>query len=387
MKEIAVLGSTGSIGTQTLDVIRLHRDRFHASVLAARSHVDRLLAQAEEFQPHCIAVTDPEAGRAFRAAYAGPAEVLTGENALLEAVKRTDVDLAVVAVVGIAGLEPTLEALRQGKELALANKETLVTGGALVTAAADRAGCLIRPVDSEHSAIFQCLLGQDRKAVHRLILTASGGPFRGKTREELAQVTLADCLKHPTWHMGQKVTIDSATMFNKGLEIIEAHWLFRVPYDRIRVVVQPQSLIHSMVEYEDGSILAQIGNPDMRLPIQFALTYPERLPSPSHEFVDWSAISSILVSEPDENVFRSLQMAYEAGQAGGDAAAAFNAADEEAVAAFVQGRLPFLGIYDVVEHVLDGWQTRPVASVDDVWDADRRAREAAQVYIRGQGSC
>ncbi len=387
MKEIAVLGSTGSIGTQTLDVIRLHRDRFHASVLAARSHVDQLLAQAEEFQPHCIAVTDPEAGRAFRAAYAGPAEVLIGENALLEAVKRTDVDLAVVAVVGIAGLEPTLEAIRQGKELALANKETLVTGGALVTAAADRAGCLIRPVDSEHSAIFQCLLGQDRKAVHRLILTASGGPFRGKTREELAQVTLADCLKHPTWHMGQKVTIDSATMFNKGLEIIEAHWLFRVPYDRIRVVVQPQSLIHSMVEYEDGSILAQIGNPDMRLPIQFALTYPERLPSPSHEFVDWSAISSILVSEPDENVFRSLRMAYEAGQAGGDAAAAFNAADEEAVAAFVQGRLPFLGIYDVVEHVLDGWQTRPVESVDAVWDADRRAREAAQAYIRGQGSC
>lgn len=387
MKEIAVLGSTGSIGTQTLDVIRLHRDRFHASVLAARSHVEQLLAQAEEFQPHCIAVTDPEAGRAFRAAYAGPAEVLTGENALLEAVKRADVDLAVVAVVGIAGLEPTLEAIRQGKELALANKETLVTGGVLVTEAADRAGCLIRPVDSEHSAIFQCLLGQDRKAVHRLILTASGGPFRGKTREELAQVTLADCLKHPTWHMGQKVTIDSATMFNKGLEIIEAHWLFRVPYDRIRVVVQPQSLIHSMVEYEDGSILAQIGNPDMRLPIQFALTYPERLPSPSHEFVDWSAISSILVSEPDEKVFRSLRMAYEAGQAGGDAAAAFNAADEEAVAAFVQGRLPFLGIYDVVEHVLDGWQTRPVESADAVWDADRRAREAAQAYIRRQGSC
>lgn len=387
MKEIAVLGSTGSIGTQTLDVIRSHKDRFHASVLAARSHVDQLLAQAEEFQPHCIAVTDPEAGRTFRAAYAGPAEVLTGEDALLEAVKRTDVDLVLVAVVGIAGLAPTLEAIRQGKELALANKETLVTGGALVTEAADRAGVLIRPVDSEHSAIFQCLLGQDAKAVHRLILTASGGPFRGKTREELAQVTLADCLKHPTWHMGQKVTIDSATMFNKGLEIIEAHWLFRVPYDRIRVVVQPQSLIHSMVEYEDGSILAQIGNPDMRLPIQFALTYPERLPSPSHEFVDWSAISSILVSEPDEKVFRSLRMAYEAGEAGGDAAAAFNAADEEAVAAFTEGRLPFLGIYDAVEHVLDGWETRPVRSVDEVWAADRRAREAARAYIRGRGTC
>lgn len=387
MKEIAVLGSTGSIGTQTLDVLRLHKDRFHASVLAAHHSVDVLLAQAAEFQPRCIAVTDPEAGRAFRARYDGPAEVLIGEEALLEAVRRTDVDLVVVAVVGIAGLAPTLEAIRQGKEIALANKETLVTGGALVTEAADRAGITIRPVDSEHSAIFQCLLGQDRKGVHRLILTASGGPFRGRSREELAQVTLADCLKHPTWHMGRKVTIDSATMFNKGLEIIEAHWLFRVPYDRIKVVVQPQSLIHSMVEYDDGSIIAQIGEPDMRLPIQFALTWPERLPSPSHSFLDWGRIASIFVSEPDETVFRSLRLAVDAGKAGGTATTALNGADEEAVAAFVRGEISFLDIFSVVEDVLDQWETSPVRTLDDVWDADHRAREAARASIRRRRLC
>lgn len=387
MKEIAVLGSTGSIGTQTLDVIRLHHGRFHAAVLAAHSSVDALLAQAEEFQPRCVAVTDEAAGRAFRSRYEGTAEVLIGENALVEAVRRADVDLVLVAVVGIAGLAPTLEAIRQGKELALANKETLVTGGALVTKAADEAGIVIRPVDSEHSAIFQCLLGQDGKHVHRLLLTASGGPFRGRTREELAQVTLADCLAHPTWHMGRKVTIDSATMFNKGLEIIEAHWLFRVPYGRIQVVVQPQSLIHSMVEYDDGSILAQLGEPDMRLPIQFALTYPERLPSPSHSFVDWGALSSILVSEPDTSVFRSLRLAYAAGEAGGDMTAALNAADEEAVAAFVEGRVTFLQIFDVVEAVLGGWTARPVPSIDAVWDADRRARAAARSAIGRMAPC
>ena len=385
MREIAVLGSTGSIGTQTLDVIRLHKDRFHAAVLAAHQSVEALLAQAEEFQPHCIAVTDEEAGKDFLARYNGPAEVLLGASALMEAVRRTDVDLVMVAVVGIAGLAPTLEAIHQGKELALANKETLVTGGALVTAAADQAGILIRPIDSEHSAIFQCLLGQDRKGLHRLILTASGGPFRGRSTEELKQVTLADCLKHPTWHMGRKVTIDSATMFNKGLEIIEAHWLFRVPYDRIQVIVQPQSLIHSMVEYADGSIMAQIGNPDMRLPIQFALTYPERLPSPSHEFVDWSRLAAIDVSMPDESVFRSLRMARAAGTAGGTMTTALNAADEEAVAAFVRGEISFPGIFTIVEDVLDRWDNQEVRSLDDVWAADRLARESAREAIRRTG--
>lgn len=378
MKEIAILGSTGSIGTQALDVVRLHRDRFHPAILAAHTSVDALLAQAEEFQPYVVAVTDKEAGKEFRRRYEGSAEVLTGPEALTAAAAREEADLVLVAVVGMAGLAPTLEAIRAGKELALANKETLVAGGELVTAAADAAGILIRPVDSEHSAIFQCLLGQDRRGVHRLILTASGGPFRGRTREELAHVTLADCLKHPTWHMGRKVTIDSATMFNKGLEVMEAHWLFRVPYEKIKVVVQPQSLIHSMVEYDDGSIMAQLGEPDMRLPIQFALTCPERLPSPSRRYVDWSAISSILVSEPDLSVFRSLRIAYDAGKAGGTAGAAFNAANEEAVQAFVEGRIGFLSIFDVVEEVLDRWSGGPSDTLEAIWEADRKAREAAR---------
>lgn len=381
MKEIAILGSTGSIGTQTMDVIRLHSDLFHASVIAAHKSIDTLRKQAEEFHPHAIVITDEEAGRKFRESYTGDAEVLIGEKALTECVKRDDVDLVLVSVVGITGLAPTLEAIRAGKELALANKETLVVGGALVLEEARKHHTLIRPVDSEHSAIFQSMLGQDKKGIHKILLTASGGPFRGKTREELAHVTVADAMKHPTWNMGMKVTLDSATMFNKGLEVIEAHWLFGVDYDDIEVIVQPQSLIHSMVEYNDGSIIAQIGNPDMRLPIQFALTYPDRLPSPSHEFVDWSQILSIQVEKPDMKVFRSLHLAFEAGKAGGDTTTAFNAANEEAIRAFIAGKLSFLSIFDVVEDTLSQWQIKPISSYEDVLVADKKARELADRCI------
>ena len=381
MKEIAILGSTGSIGTQTMDVIRLHSDLFHASVIAAHKSIDTLRKQAEEFHPHAIVITDEEAGRKFRESYTGDAEVLVGKEALTECVKRDDVDLVLVSVVGITGLAPTLEAIRAGKELALANKETLVAGGALVLEEARKHHTLIRPVDSEHSAIFQSMLGQDKKGIHKILLTASGGPFRGKTREELAHVTVVDAMKHPTWNMGMKVTLDSATMFNKGLEVIEAHWLFGVDYDDIEVIVQPQSLIHSMVEYDDGSIIAQIGNPDMRLPIQFALTYPDRLPSPSHEFVDWSQILSIQVEKPDMKVFRSLHLAFEAGKAGGDTTTAFNAANEEAIRAFIAGKLSFLSIFDVVEDTLSQWQTKPISSYEDVLVADKKARELADRCI------
>ena len=381
MKEIAILGSTGSIGTQTMDVIRLHSDLFHASVIAAHKSIDTLRKQAEEFHPHAIVITDEEAGRKFRESYTGDAEVLIGEKALTECVKRDDVDLVLVSVVGITGLAPTLEAIRAGKELALANKETLVAGGALVLEEARKHHTLIRPVDSEHSAIFQSMLGQDKKGIHKILLTASGGPFHGKTREELAHVTVEDAMKHPTWNMGMKVTLDSATMFNKGLEVIEAHWLFGVDYDDIEVIVQPQSLIHSMVEYNDGSIIAQIGNPDMRLPIQFALTYPDRLPSPSHEFVDWSQILSIQVEKPDMKVFRSLHLAFEAGKAGGDTTTAFNAANEEAIRAFIAGKLSFLSIFDVVEDTLSQWQTKPISSYEDVLVADKKARELADRCI------
>ena len=382
MKEIAILGSTGSIGTQTMDVIRLHSDLFHASVIAAHKSIEQLRQQAEEFHPHAIVITDEEAGRKFLDTYEGDAEILIGEEALSAVVHREDVDLVLVSVVGITGLKPTLEAIRAGKELALANKETLVAGGALVLEEARKHHTLIRPVDSEHSAIFQSMLGQDTKGIHKILLTASGGPFRGKSREELVHVTVADAMKHPTWNMGMKVTLDSATMFNKGLEVIEAHWLFDVDYDDIEVIVQPQSLIHSMVEYDDGSIMAQIGNPDMRLPIQFALTYPDRLPSPSHEFVDWSQIAAIRIEKPDLQVFRSLKLAYEAGKAGGDATTAFNAANEEAIRAFIAGKLSFLSIFDVVEHTLADWQAQPVTSYEAVIEADRRARELADRYIR-----
>ena len=384
IKEIAILGSTGSIGTQTLDVVRLYPDRFHASVLAARKNIDLLLKQAEEFHPHCIVITDEEAGKKFQEIYHGPAEIFTGDAALTECVKRDDVDLALISVVGIAGLAPTLAAIEAGKELALANKETLVAGGALVLEAAKRHHTLIRPVDSEHSAIFQSLLGQDFKHIHKIILTASGGPFRGKKAEDLKHVTLADAMKHPTWQMGQKVTLDSATLFNKGLEVIEAHWLFGVDYDDIEVLVQPQSLIHSMVEYDDGTIIAQLGLTDMRLPIQFALTYPERLPSPSHEFIDWKKISSIITEQPDMKTFRSLRLAYEAGKAGGDMTCVFNAANEEAIRAFIAGKISFLEIFDVVEETLGRWQRRDIRTLADVLASDGESRVLTDSIIKGK---
>lgn len=381
MKEIAVLGSTGSIGTQMMDVIRLHSDLFHAAVIAAHKSIDKLQEQAALFHPYAIVITDEDAGKKFLETYNGDADVLIGEAALSEVVKRDDVDLVLVAVVGITGLLPTLEAIRAGKELALANKETLVAGGALVLEEAKKNHTLIRPVDSEHSAIFQSMIGQDQKGIHKILLTASGGPFRGRTREELAQVTVADAMKHPTWNMGTKVTLDSATMFNKGLEVIEAHWLFGVDYQDIEVIVQPQSLIHSMVEYVDGTIMAQIGLPDMRLPIQFALTYPDRLPSPSHAFVDWNEIAQILIAKPDMKVFRSLKLAYEAGEMGGDGGVAFNASNEEAIRAFIAGKISFLSIFDVVEDTLSHWSAEPVVSYDSVLSSDRKARALADAFI------
>lgn len=381
MKEIAVLGSTGSIGAQTMDVIRLHSDLFHAAVIAAHKSIDKLQEQAALFHPYAIVITDEDAGKKFLETYNGDADVLIGEAALSEVVKRDDVDLVLVAVVGITGLLPTLEAIRAGKELALANKETLVAGGALVLDEAKKHHTLIRPVDSEHSAIFQSMIGQDQKGIHKILLTASGGPFRGRTREELAQVTVADAMKHPTWNMGMKVTLDSATMFNKGLEVIEAHWLFGVDYQDIEVIVQPQSLIHSMVEYVDGTIMAQIGLPDMRLPIQFALTYPDRLPSPSHAFVDWNEIAQILIAKPDMKVFRSLKLAYEAGEMGGDGGVAFNASNEEAIRAFIAGKISFLSIFDVVEDTLSHWSAEPVVSYDSVLSSDREARALADAFI------
>lgn len=386
MRSLNILGSTGSIGTQALQVAALHPDRFTVRALTARRNKELLFEQVRTFRPEMAGLVEPIPAEEI------PADCrfcrwVMGPEALHAAAAEVEADMVLVAVVGIAGLQSVMDALGAGRQVLLANKEALVTGGHLVMDAARRAGKPLLPVDSEHSAIFQCMLGQDRKHIHKLLLTASGGPFRGKTREELKKVTLADAMKHPTWNMGMKVTLDSATMFNKGLEVIEAHWLFNVDYDDIEVIVQPQSLIHSMVEYDDGSIMAQIGNPDMRLPIQFALTYPERLPSPSRQYVNWRDIASIIIEKPDLEVFRSLKMAYEAGKQGGTAGTAFNAANEEAIRAFIAGRISFLSIYDVVEETLSRFISREIHSYEDIMEADRLARKLAESEIRRIAPC
>ena len=381
MKNVSILGSTGSIGTQTLDVIRRNAD-INVVALAAGTRVADLAEQVREFKPQLVCIGKEELVSELKTLIGDmDVKIVSGDEGLIEAATIESAEIVVTAVVGMMGITPTVEAIKAHKDIALANKETLVTAGHLIIPMAKEYGVKILPVDSEHSAIFQSMLGQDKKAVHKILLTASGGPFRGYTREQLAQVTLEDAMKHPTWNMGRKVTLDSATMFNKGLEVIEARWLFDVDYDHIEVLVQPQSLIHSMVEYEDGSVIAQIGNPDMRLPIQFALTYPHRLPSPSHEFVDWKQVGSIITEQPDVEVFRSLRLAFEAGKRGGNATTAFNAANEEAIASFIKGQLSFLSIFDVVEETLTQWTSRHIHSLSDVLEADKEARRFAKKII------
>lgn len=381
MKRIAILGSTGSIGRQTLEVVRMHPGDFSVEAISANRNVELLLKQAKEFNPSIIAITDEFAGNKFLTMYKGNAEVIIGKDSISEIVKASSIDLVLISVVGISGLKPTLNAINSGKEIALANKETLVAGGSIVMNAAKNKKIVIKPVDSEHSAIFQCLMGQDKSSIHKILLTASGGPFRGKTKEELKFVTVNDALKHPTWNMGLKVTLDSATMFNKGLELIEAHWLFNVDYEKIDILIQPQSLIHSMVEFNDGSVIAQIGNPDMRIPIQFALTYPDRKNSPSRQYVDWKKYGNIILEKPDVELFKSLKMAYYAGKSGGNMTTAYNAANEEAIKAFIDGKINFLQIFDVVESVLNKWDTKIMNSFEDVLISDKNARINAKREI------
>ncbi len=381
MKRIAILGSTGSIGRQTLEVVRMYPDDFSVEAISANRNVELLLKQAKEFNPSIIAITDEFAGNKFLTMYKGNAEVIIGKDSISEIVKASSIDLVLISVVGISGLKPTLNAIDSGKEIALANKETLVAGGSIVMNAAKNKKIVIKPVDSEHSAIFQCLMGQDKSSIHKILLTASGGPFRGKTKEELKFVTVNDALKHPTWNMGLKVTLDSATMFNKGLELIEAHWLFNVDYEKIDILIQPQSLIHSMVEFNDGSVIAQIGNPDMRIPIQFALTYPDRKNSPSRQYVDWKKYGNIILEKPDVELFKSLKMAYYAGKSGGNMTTAYNAANEEAIKAFIDGKINFLQIFDVVESVLNKWDTKIMNSFEDVLISDKNARINAKREI------
>ena len=347
MKKIAILGSTGSIGTQTLDVVRANGDIEVLGISAGRN-VKMLEEQAREFHPQLIAVWDENAAKDLAVRLSDmDVKIVSGMEGLLELARMPQTDILVTAVVGMIGIRPTMEGIKAGKDIALANKETLVTAGHLIIPMAKEHGVQILPVDSEHSAIFQALHGEKRAQVEKLLITASGGPFRGRKREELEHVTLADTLKHPNWVMGQKITVDSATLVNKGLEVMEAKWLFDVELDRIQVVVQPQSAIHSMVEFKDGGIMAQLGTPDMRLPIQYALYYPERRYLDG-ERLDFAKLGQITFEEPDMETFLGLPMAIQAAREGGSMPTVFNAANELAVKKFLHEEIRFLDIYDII---------------------------------------
>lgn len=379
MKTLSILGSTGSIGTQALKVVRelnrTGRTQFRVAVMAAHHNVELLEQQVREFSPEAVAVYDSAAAADLRIRLRDmDVKVLEGIDGLCEAAAWEGVDITLNSVVGMVGLRPTLAAIKAKKTLALANKETLVAGGALVMEAAKQNGVDILPVDSEHSAIFQCLQGNNKRELRRMLLTASGGPFFGRTREELENVTPEQALAHPNWSMGAKVTIDSATMMNKGLEVMEARWLFDVLPDKIQVVVHRESIVHSMVEYDDRSVIAQLGVPDMCLPIQYALTYPERLPSPVGE-LDLFAVQSLSFYPPDLNAFPCLDIAIRALKRGGLAPAAVNGANEEAVSAFLQGRLGFMQIPELCARAMERQPDQPANSVEDVLEADIAARE------------
>ena len=347
MKKIAILGSTGSIGTQTLEVVRANGDIQVLGISAGRN-IKKLEEQAREFCPRLVAVWEEDAARELRVKLQDTdVKVVSGMEGLLELASMEETEILVTAIVGMLGIRPTIEAIRAGKDIALANKETLVTAGHLIMPMAEKYGIRILPVDSEHSAVFQCLNGERREEIHKLLITASGGPFRGRKRKDLEQVTLADTLKHPNWVMGQKITVDSATLVNKGLEVMEAKWLFDVELDQIQVVVQPQSVIHSMVEFKDGGIMAQLGTPDMRLPIQYALYYPERRYLDG-ERLDFAKLGQITFEEPDMETFLGLPMAVQAAREGGSMPTVFNAANELAVKKFLHEEIRFLDIYDII---------------------------------------
>ncbi|MDA7708646.1 1-deoxy-D-xylulose-5-phosphate reductoisomerase [Flavobacteriales bacterium] len=377
---IAILGSTGSIGTQALDVIREQEDRLHVEVLSAHRNADLLIAQALEFRPNAVVIGQRELFQEVNATlFDEGIKVYAGPEALEQVVEMEGVNMVLTALVGAAGLRPTLRAIRAGKDIALANKETLVVAGELVMAAALQAGVDIHPVDSEHSAIYQCLAGEVLNPIEKIILTASGGPFRGMNRSQLEAVTKAQALKHPNWDMGAKITIDSASMMNKGLEVIEAKWLFDLRMDQIDVVVHPQSIVHSCVQFQDGSIKAQLGLPDMKLPIQYALGYPHRLPNAFDRF-SFMDYPQLTFEQPDLEAFRNLQLAFDAGNKGGNAAAVLNAANEIAVARFLSDEVSFTGMTDILEHALAtvSWQQKP--DLEALIASDSEARAVAQEF-------
>lgn len=347
MKKIAILGSTGSIGTQTLEVV-LNNEDLTVVGLTAGSNIGKLEEQIRRFHPRLVAVMDEKAAAELAVKVQDTdTRILAGMDGMIEVAVMEEAEIIVTAVVGMIGIRPTIEAIRAGKDIALANKETLVTAGHLIMPLAEERKVRILPVDSEHSAIFQCLNGEYHGEIHKLLITASGGPFRGRKKAELADVTLEDTLKHPNWVMGRKITVDSATLVNKGLEVMEARWLFGMDIDHIQVVVQPQSVIHSMIEFVDGAVIAQLGTPDMKLPIQYALYYPHRRYLPGDR-LDFAALSSITFEEPDMDTFLGLPMAMEASRTGGTMPTVFNAANERAVAKFLNREIGFLDIYDII---------------------------------------
>ena len=367
MKHIAVLGSTGSIGTQTLDVVRKHPEMMDVVALACGSRIDLVEKQAREFSPEIVAVYDEKAASDLAVRLADTnIKVLGGMDGLIEMCRIPSADVVVTAIVGMIGIRPTIAAIEAGKDIALANKETCVCAGHIILPLAAEKGVKILPVDSEHSAIFQALQGRAGSAIRRILLTASGGPFRGRTREELMNVTAAQALAHPTWSMGPKITVDSASMVNKGLEVIEAKWLFDVDVDQIEVVIQPQSIIHSAVEYEDGSILAQMGPSDMRIAIQYALTYPLHLPSPAVP-LDFRTLAGLELGVPDNETFRGLPLAISAIRTGGSMPVVFNASNEWANAIFRRGDISFLQIYDVIEDTMSRHSVIAAPTVDEIF--------------------
>lgn len=374
MKKIAILGSTGSIGTQTLEVAA-HNGDIEVTALAAGSNIALLEEQIRRFRPSLACVWDEKKAAELRANIRDlPVTVLSGMDGLIAAATEPQAEIVVTAVVGMIGIRPTIAAMEAGKDIALANKETLVTAGHLIMPLAKEKQVRILPVDSEHSAIFQCLNGERENRIHKILLTASGGPFRGYTREQLADVRLEDALKHPNWSMGRKITIDSSTMVNKGLEVMEAKWLFGVEMDQVQVVVQPQSVIHSMVEFEDGAVMAQLGTPDMKLPIQYALYYPKRRFLPG-ERLDFAKLGQITFQAPDLEVFRGLALAYQAGRRGGTLPTVFNAANEYAVGRFLDRKIPYLTIIDMIEAAMEAHKVVEHPSVEQILAAERETYE------------
>ena len=379
MKKIGILGSTGSNGTQTLDIVRNNED-LKVVALAAGSSVARMESQIREFAPSIAVMWSEEAAKELSARVADTGtRVLCGMEGLLEIAVMEEMEVLVTAIVGMIGIRPTIAAIEAGKTIALANKETLVTAGHIIMPLAAEKKVPILPVDSEHSAIFQSMHGENRERVSKILLTASGGPFRGRKREELTEITVEDALKHPNWSMGRKITVDSSTLVNKGLEVIEAKWLFGVEPDKIQVVVHPQSIIHSMVEYVDGGIMAQLGMPDMKLPIQYALFYPDRRPMEGKR-VDFFELGSITFEKPDMDTFRGLQMAYDAIAVGGSMPTVYNAANEKAVALFLDRKIKFLDIYDIIQGAMENHKVIANPSVEEILQAEAATYE----YISGR---